>query len=187
MLHSRCELPGGVQLRARYCHELASHTCANATVVRLTGERVRCAYDDARKKCRLAARHTATAAAPVVLLHVPKTAGTTLRYELVRSGLAPEMEKRKPWSTTVQHANASLAAEACFRTVYRGAGRATHVALLRSPRDHVLSQYYECRDAKWGQLVSPAFPRKNASFEAWVTRFAALGARTIGCAGDFGC
>ena len=64
------------------------------------------------------------------------------------------MEKREP----SEHKNASLAAESCFSDLYRGAGRAMHVTLLRNPRDHVLSQFYECRDSRWFKLVAPAFP-----------------------------
>ena len=183
-----CEANGVPLRRLRYCHEVASQNCANASVIRISGERVRCAYDAARKKCRLAARRAVSSSSvlpPVVLMHVPKTAGTSLRIELIHSGLASEMEKREP----SQHKNASLAAESCFSDLYRGAGRAMHVTLLRNPRDHVLSQFYECRDSRWFKLVAPAFPR-NESFERWVMRFATLGARkTTGCGvhGDYGC
>ena len=69
-----------------------------------------------------------------------------------------------------------------------------HATYLRSPREHVLSQYLECRYGPWGKRQTKAtrFPRGRldfyADFAEWVQIFAHWGSNgTMGRHNDFNC
>ena len=92
----------------------------------------------------------------LVFVHIPKAAGTSALSDLRHRGYRTSYFSQ---------------AEPCLRDVYCRAKGATHVTLLRSPRDHILSQYHMCRDSEWGRLhASSALP---ATFEAWLDHFLA--------------
>jgi hypothetical protein len=84
--------------------------------------------------------------------HIPKTAGTSLRYDLNRHlGLS------------IPHT------ECCFHD----RPDMVQVTMFREPRAHVLSQYLECRFDSWGQRATrgSAFPRSHdveTDFVSWL-------------------
>ena len=84
----------------------------------------------------------------MILAHCPKTGGTLLR-EILKSELSPR-------------GHLVEGSEACYR--YARTAGAFHVSALRSPRAHVLSQFYMCRFSSWalrsrGSTTSPSLLR----------------------------
>lgn len=112
------------------------------------------------------------------MVHIAKTAGSSLRVDLFRR-----------LHIAVNHT------QFCFGELHRRpvcSGRL--VTMLRSPREHVLSQYLECRFDGWGQNVTRGkhFPKSSSDFyldfERWVHHFASRGLMgTTGPPNDFGC
>ena len=99
--------------------------------------------------------------AQLVFLHIPKAAGTSALSDLRDRGY--------------QNSKFSQA-EPCLRDVHCPSQGAIHFTLLRSPRDHILSQYHMCRDSEWGRLHARALP---ATFEAWLDHFLAPNASRL--------
>ena len=97
----------------------------------------------------------------LVFLHIPKAAGTSALSDLRDRGY--------------RTSNFSQA-EPCLRDVHCPSQGAIHFTLLRSPRDHILSQYHMCRDSEWGRLHARALP---ATFEAWLDHFLAPNASRL--------
>jgi hypothetical protein len=97
----------------------------------------------------------------VVLIHIPKTAGTSLRKELGKAGF------RTPHT------------EFCYRQLFKT--KAFTIMFSRAPRAHVLSQFLECGHTDWGNKVTKGtlFPRSGADeyqvgFTQWIDHFDAL-------------
>jgi FkbM family methyltransferase len=89
----------------------------------------------------------------LVFLHIPKAAGTSALSDLRNRGYRTSKLSQ---------------AEPCLRDVHCPSQGAIHFTLLRSPRDHILSQYHMCRDSEWGRQHASALP---ATFEAWLDHF----------------
>lgn len=121
--------------------------------------------------------------ADLVIIHIPKTAGTSL----VRDGKTLA-RKTKPKLKVFQ-------AERCFGLLFDGAKQSAFiVTALRQPRAHVLSQYLECGFDHWGKKVTKNtnFPRSTGNFMGgfvdWVHHFYVRGeAGTWGGENDFKC
>ena len=99
--------------------------------------------------------------AQLVFLHIPKAAGTSALSDLRDRGYRTSKFSQ---------------AEPCLRDVHCPSHGAIHFTLLRSPRDHILSQYHMCRDSEWGRLHARALP---ATFEAWLDHFLAPNASRL--------
>ena len=97
----------------------------------------------------------------LVFLHIPKAAGTSALSDLRDRGYQTSKFSQ---------------AEPCLRDVHCPSQGAIHFTLLRSPRDHILSQYHMCRDSEWGRLHARALP---ATFEAWLDHFLAPNASRL--------
>lgn len=108
----------------------------------------------------------------VVFMHIPKTAGSSFKRDLA-GNLGLHMPKDS---------------ERCFGMLYQSVSHTVHVTFLRSPRSHVLSQYLECRFARWGltQTNGTAFPRSSDNFyldfAAWLRIYAS--GRELGTEGS---
>ena len=89
----------------------------------------------------------------LVFIHIPKAAGTSALSDLRDRGY---------------RTSALSQAEPCLRDVHCPLQGTIHFTLLRSPRDHILSQYHMCRDSEWGRQHASALP---ATFEAWLDHF----------------
>ena len=125
----------------------------------------------------------ATAGAKTLCVtHIPKSGGTALKRDLkgMRGLTLPSLVER----------------ERCFRYFLRLRSPPCdfHATYLRSPREHVLSQYLECRYDPWGKNATKGrrFPRGRldfyADFAEWVQHFARRGSNgTMGYQNDFHC
>jgi hypothetical protein len=97
------------------------------------------------------------ATAPSYFTHISKCAGTSALKSLANLGIREGSEN-------------------CYRL--NNSDGIINVVLLRSPRDHVLSQYCECAYDGWGRAVTGGrgFPRNTtnpeAAFAKWVDFFA---------------
>lgn len=88
----------------------------------------------------LAGRAQADAPAPtppiqpehIVHVHIPKTAGTSVRITL------GQLAER-------HHVHKVTSEESCFRNLYAPGAHVAHMTFLRSPRAHVFSQYLHCK------------------------------------------
>ena len=89
----------------------------------------------------------------MILAHCPKTGGTLLR-EILKSELSPR-------------GHAVEGSEACYR--YARTAGAFHVSALRSPRAHVLSQFYHCRLSEDHEYARSKIPK---TIEEWVAAWA---------------
>ena len=100
-------------------------------------------------------REPSAANSPVVLIHIAKTAGTSLRTDLdrmysprtliVQPTLCQGLSTSKSCTATALAGLLSLKiqhTQLCFGALYTK-GRAQHITILRSPRSHVLSQYLQ--------------------------------------------
>ena len=111
----------------------------------------------------------------VTFIHIPKTAGQSLIRDL------------ESWSfVTLKRSGSSGNLEDCYSGVF--VPGETHVALLRSPRAHVLSQFVECRDDSWGRKMTKNtdFPRGGSllsDLDVWLESFPENGTNR----GDFEC
>ena len=90
------------------------------------------------------------------LHHIPKTAGTSARFQLNELG---------NWH--IKHT------ECCFRLASK---RRPVVTFIRNPVDHVMSQFLECKYDSWGLKVTEKtkFPRRSndkEDFLSWLLHF----------------
>ena len=94
----------------------------------------------------------------MILAHCPKTGGTLLR-EILKSELSPR-------------GHLVEGSEACYR--YARTAGAFHVSALRSPRAHVLSQFYMCRFSSWAEKHHPTarnYTEDYSDFADWLSHY----------------
>ena len=93
----------------------------------------------------------------MILAHCPKTGGTLLR-EILKSELSPR-------------GHLVESSEACW---YARTAGAFHVSALRSPRAHVLSQFYMCRFSSWAEKHHPIarnYTEDYSDFADWLSHY----------------
>jgi hypothetical protein len=114
------------------------------------------------------------------LIHIPKTAGTSLGKDAKNDDFVQSLNMR------------FLNWEWCFPPHRKD--DAFHLMMLRSPRAHVMSQFLECKYDWWGKLVTQntTFPRTlddDLGFAVWLDHFWPPRAYECDCAdmGDCDC
>ena len=109
-------------------------------------------------------------------VHIPKTAGTTFSALL---------------SIVAHNRNISFVSrQMCYEDLAKQGDY--NVVFVRSPFDHVKSQFLECRDdPKWGQRVrAKKFPHthnESDDYFSWLQHFNRLDRQQLGSAHDFRC
>ena len=115
----------------------------------------------------------------LVQIHIPKCAGTSLREELWL------LDREKYGHLT--RCGFAGCDEKCYADMYQP-GK-FHLTMVRSPRDHVFSQYMECRTGMGKAIKHTGFPKwgsVKSDFVTWLQYFVsdAPGARA---GGQYGC
>lgn len=123
------------------------------------------------------------------MVHIPKTAGSSLRSDLQRALLASSIDVVDSEKCILDRYERSETSQLTTHRHQHVQPAALRVAMFRSPRAHVLSEYLECRyDTSWTNRYksNSGFPDNGTledGFLRWLGHFASEPNRMF----DYGC